>query len=530
MPHLRLSTAFGSLALLCASIASAQSSFLVGNGAATIPASGTGGGGSWPSTLPANPAVSYSSVSVPADGCRFTRLLIAGLTHTWVGDLQIVLQSPTGRTYNIVHRVGFDGSNAGSSGDASNVTLEFVPSSQWGAPSLPTSGPWSSGVYKQTYGQSLGVWPSGVNGIENIPLELIGVESGLWSLRIYDWSAGDTGQIFGWTLEGVRGIPARYTGSGSPIPAMGSGGGGTWPGTLPPSPASTFSIYAPASFVKVTKVSIEGLAHSYVGDLQITLRPPDSARATNLVHRPGFTGTGNGSSGDCLGGGYAFIAQTAAPSTYPPASGNWNAGQYWQFYGSGGGTWPSGTNQIDNHSIESLRAAEGSWQLQIYDWAGGDVGAFSSWSLDGYYLPTGPLTYCTAGTSTNGCVPTLTANGTPSQAMLWPSTVFAVGIEGQKSGMIFYGTQGKSALPWGSSTLCVKAPTQRSSPTNSGGTINTCGGMLLLDWNAFRNLNPTALGQPFVPGECVFLQGWYRDPPSPKGNNLTNGLELTHLP
>lgn len=530
MSSIRSFASSGSIALLLVGIASAQGSFLVGNGAATIPASGTGGGGAWPSSLPPSPAVSYSTVSVPADGCRFTRLTIAGLVHTWVGDLQIVLSSPTGRAYNIVHRVGFDGSNSGSSGDASNVTLEFVPSSQWGVPSLPTSGPWNSGVYKATYGQSLGVWPSGANGIENIPLEQIGVESGVWSLKIYDWGAGDTGQFFGWTLEGLRGIPARYTGPGTFIPAGGTGGGGAWPGTLPPSPSSTFSMYTPESFVKVTKVTIEGLAHTYVGDLQITLRPPGSSRATNLVHRPGFTGSGSGNSGDCLGGGYAFIAQTAAPSTYPPASGNWNGGQYWQFFGSGGGTWPSGTNSIDNHSIESLRTAEGNWQLEIYDWASGDVGTFGWWSLDGYYLPTAPISYCSSGTSTHGCVPSLVVSGTPSQSFLWPCTVSAVGLEGQKSGMIFYGTRGKVALPWGSSTLCVKPPTQRSAAASSGGSLNACNGTLVFDWNAFRNLNPSALGQPFAAGESVFLQGWYRDPPSPKATNLTDAIVMTHLP
>ena len=43
-------------------------------------------------------------------------------------------------------------------------------------------------------------------------------------------------------------------------------------------------------------------------------------------------------------------------------------------------------------------------------------------------------------------------------------TETAQGVEGQKQGLLFYGLQGGQAQPWGSGTsfLCVKSPTQRS--------------------------------------------------------------------
>jgi subtilisin-like proprotein convertase family protein len=516
--------------LALASLAAAQASFSVGGLAATIPAAGTGGGGTWPTSLPPSPMVSYATASVPADGCRFTSLDVWGLTHTWVGDLQIVLRSPTGRMYNIAHRPGFDGSNSGSSADASNASMRFVASEQAQYPPPPSSGPWTTGTYVQSFGAGGGTWPDGYNGIENVDLDAIGAETGVWALAIYDWSAGDTGQIFAWGLEGVRGIPAQYHGQGSFIPASGTGGGGNWPGTLPPSPSSVFTVYTPESFLKITRVSIEGLQHTWVGDLQITLRPPRGYPAVNLAHRPGFTGSGNGNSGDCTGGGYAFISQTGGAATVPPSSGNWSPGTYWQSYGSGGGTWPSGVNSIHNYSLESLPGSEGAWQLEIYDWAGGDTGTFASWWIDGYFLPTGPTAYCTAGTSTNGCTPVLAASGTASVSMMWPFSVSAIGVEAQKSGMIFYGVTGKNAAPWGSSYLCVLMPVQRTPVQNSGGALGTCQGLLTLDWNAFRVANPAAMGQPFTLGESAFFQGWYRDPGSAAGTNFSNAMVVTHTP
>ena len=106
------------------------------------------------------------------------------------------------------------------------------------------------------------------------------------------------------------------------------------------------------------------------------------------------------------------------------------------------------------------------------------------------------------------------------------------GVEGQKSGIIFYGVSGPSASGWGpsSSILCVKPPTQRTPGQSSGGTSGACDGLFTLDWNAYVAANPTALGAPFGPGDSVWVQGWFRDPPSPKTTSLSNGLTFTLLP
>jgi hypothetical protein len=147
--------------------------------------------------------------------------------------------------------------------------------------------------------------------------------------------------------------------------------------------------------------------------------------------------------------------------------------------------------------------------------------------------PPGPVVtpYCTSGTTTHLCVPSIAGTGTPSASAGSGFTISVSDVEGQKAGVLFYGIDNSGFTPvaWGPSTsyLCIKSPTQRSLPQFSGGTLNQCDGTLSLDWNAFIAANPTALGNPFPSGQSVYAQGWFRDPPNPKHTMLSNGLFFT---
>ncbi|NUP95502.1 MAG: hypothetical protein HUU28_04990 [Planctomycetaceae bacterium] len=144
-----------------------------------------------------------------------------------------------------------------------------------------------------------------------------------------------------------------------------------------------------------------------------------------------------------------------------------------------------------------------------------------------------PVAYCTAGTTTNGCTASIGANANPSVAAASSCLIDITGVEGQKTGIVFYGL---SALPqpWcvsgGTSFLCVKSPTFRSGAQATGGTTGACDGTLSLDWNAFQAANPGSLGSPFSVGNKVFVQGWFRDPPACKSTSLSNALEMTYVP
>ena len=144
----------------------------------------------------------------------------------------------------------------------------------------------------------------------------------------------------------------------------------------------------------------------------------------------------------------------------------------------------------------------------------------------------GPRSYCTGGTTTNDCVATISASANPSVSGASACSISVTNVEGQKSGILFYGLlpHGIAWAPSSTSMLCVKAPTQRVALLNSNGTSGECDGVLPLDWDAYQASHPSALGQPWAAGQHAFVQGWFRDPPAPKTTHLSNAVELTYQP
>jgi hypothetical protein len=138
------------------------------------------------------------------------------------------------------------------------------------------------------------------------------------------------------------------------------------------------------------------------------------------------------------------------------------------------------------------------------------------------------MTYCTAGTTANGCNALMSATGTPSASAATAFTIQVDDLEGQKSGIVFYGLGGRLELPWGSgsSYRCVQIPIQRTPQQGTGGTVGACDGAMAVDWNAYLASHPNALGQPFSAGAIVDAQAWFRDPPSPLATSMSNGLEF----
>jgi hypothetical protein len=161
----------------------------------------------------------------------------------------------------------------------------------------------------------------------------------------------------------------------------------------------------------------------------------------------------------------------------------------------------------------------------------GTLGGLSTAVLVRMTLPV--TTYCTAGTTTNGCVPAISGVGAASATAGSGFTLGVLNVEGQKQGVFFYGVSGPVSLPWASgssSFLCVKSPTQRMGALASGGTVNACDGAFSQDWNLFRASTAVAIGQPFAAGDVVWAQAWFRDPPAAKTTNLSNGLQFTLQP
>jgi hypothetical protein len=162
----------------------------------------------------------------------------------------------------------------------------------------------------------------------------------------------------------------------------------------------------------------------------------------------------------------------------------------------------------------------------------GDVNA--QWDVFVRVLPDpAPPVYCTAGTSAGGCAASIGASAEPDLAHASPCSITIQALDGQRTGIVFYGLDA-FAQPWcasgGTSFLCVKPPTQRTSAQSSGGSAGSCDGSLSLDWNAFQLASPAALGQPWSAGAKAYVQGWFRDPASCKTTSLSDAVELTYRP
>jgi subtilisin-like proprotein convertase family protein len=193
----------------------ASSICIPGGGGGAVPTTGTGDG-TWPTVLPSAPLVSTYSLSVPSGATEIVSVNLLGLTHTWLGDLQVVLTDPSGGNHNLLHRVGHTGSGFGLScdlnGDYTIAPIARIYCQRWPVECLNAS-ILSPGLYDQDFTS----WNPGDFGIFNSPLELVPVSSGNWTLTIYDWAGGDVGALAGWEVCFDTGTasPVNYCTSGT---------------------------------------------------------------------------------------------------------------------------------------------------------------------------------------------------------------------------------------------------------------------------------------------------------------------------
>ena len=138
-----------------------------------------------------------------------------------------------------------------------------------------------------------------------------------------------------------------------------------------------------------------------------------------------------------------------------------------------------------------------------------------------------PVTYCTPGTSGSGCTATISASGTASATAANGFSLTASTVEGQKSGLFFFGTSGRWALPWGAGTSfhCIVLPVNRAGLLVGTGTLGLCDGSFSQDLNAHWTAKPA-----HNPGAGALVQAqlWCRDPSSTSNRttSLSDALEF----
>jgi len=511
----------------------------------TIPTA-SGSAGYWPSVLPGLPCQSAQWVDVPPGATHLSGVLVYDLFHSALGEVQIVLHSPSGVAYNIFQPVDDVGTSACR--DDFTGSLEFVDALRYdpcgtglGVPRVRCG----LGPFLGLAAQSFGLWPDGAAGIHNVRLEEIPIESGGWMVSMYDWSPqSESGSFGSWEL--CFGPPSPPIPGYAPYQRVrvlagqsfpGPGGAGSWPTRLPGGAlVSSASVSVPAGASRLVGVRLLGLNHDVTSQCQIVLGVPTGERI-NLFQS--FNGSALVGSTSRFAGDYTFVE---------PGSGHDECGNLaWTFgsinfgvelpgtYQQSFGSWPDGAAGIRNRALASLPAVSGTYTLTILDWEPQqDGGSLAAWELC-FDRANGPVTYCpqVPASSTFGCVGTISASGQPDVDHAGSCVISVSGIDGGRAGVLFYGRSGRLGQPWcGSSPnyLCVRQPLARLLQASTGGAIGSCNGTLQVDWNARMGSLVAPLGIPFSAGDTVHVQGWFRDPPACKKSRLTDAIELTYTP
>lgn len=124
-----------------------------------------------------------------------------------------------------------------------------------------------------------------------------------------------------------------------------------------------------------------------------------------------------------------------------------------------------------------------------------------------------PVTYCTAGTSANGCQALISSFGTASASIDMGFELRVAQVEGSTPGLFFFGTNGRQANSWGSGTSfqCVTPSVVRTPIQSSSGSPNACDGAVSIDLSAlWCSTCPQPSKNPGA-GATVQAQLWYRD-------------------
>ncbi|MCC7015418.1 MAG: hypothetical protein IT454_22860 [Planctomycetes bacterium] len=353
------------------------------------------------------------------------------------------------------------------------------------------------------------------------------------AFAVYDSGSGPALYV-GLEFATVSGVPnvfgiARWNGT-----AWSSVGGGLWNSSGARDLAvyddgSGPALYAIGNFTKAAQLDVRGLARwngttwsGVGGGLTPTATLGNSGSALGVFDE--------GGSSVLFAAGFADVASTSGEVFHGIA--RWNGSEWSDVNGGLSGAAPElGGGTANIVPVDTFATFGG----KLYIGGGFTQAGTSASAYLARWEPAcncAPVSYCTAGTTTNGCQAQISASGTPSATATSGFTLQVQQVEGAKSGLIFYGTNGRHSAPWGNGTsyLCVRSPTQRTDFHSAGGIAGQCNGTLSIDWNSWIAQRSGTLGASFSVGQAVQAQGWFRDPPAPKSTSLSNAIEFYVCP
>jgi trimeric autotransporter adhesin len=202
---------------------------------------------------------------LPVSGATVRSVTINGFSHSFPGDVDMVLQSPTGTNVILM-------SDAGGGTDVINANLVF---SDAAAAILPAA--ILSGTYKPTNIAGPDNFPPpGPGSITNINPTLAsftGDPNGTWRLFIVDQASGDVGVISNWSINFDAGFGTTWT----PASGLFTNPQGTTPYVAGSLATTVYFMQSPAVQTQytytVTNVGSAGACSSPTGTVTVTVNP-----------------------------------------------------------------------------------------------------------------------------------------------------------------------------------------------------------------------------------------------------------------
>jgi len=321
---------------------------------------------------------------------------------------------------------------------------------------------------------------------------------------------------------------------GDLIPASGTGSGTGWDtggadhdlaAHDAESPPGTATVAVVENVSSIDSVVIHGLTHTWSGDTQAVLWSPDGV-GTNLFVRPGLLNNGGfGNSGDWTGTDVTIVGSGGGGNALE-ISGDMLSSPYTNGGDNGNGTvWPDGDENIFNTDLGLVSGPAGDWTLAIYDYAGGDSGSFTDFTLEGTSAVLGS-NYCVGAVNSTGAGSTMSAQGSASLGDM-DLTLSADNIPLAQFGLVYFGPK-KVCIPFGHGNRCITATATSDVyrlfiQIEAGGSISSG-----VNFSGLQGANLSA-----VNGDAgsVNFQCWYRDPAAGAPFfNLSDALNIVFTP
>jgi subtilisin-like proprotein convertase family protein len=192
-----------------------SATFTYSGGSITVPGTGTGATTGAPASVyPANITVA----GLPTSGVVVQSVTINGITHSFPGDIDMLVQSPTGTNVILM-------SDAGGDPDLSSINYTFSDAgSLMSATVLNPSGTYRPTNSNAGADQFPAPGPGGVTQLTPTLSSFGGDPNGQWKLFVVDDAATDAGSITSWSI--TFGVPtARWT----PVTGLYTDAAGTIP-------------------------------------------------------------------------------------------------------------------------------------------------------------------------------------------------------------------------------------------------------------------------------------------------------------